>query len=200
MDAYGGGVYWTHRQPGGWYTDLVLQGNRYENIRANSLVGPSFGTQGWGIAASAETGYTIELHDGYSVIPQGQLVYQRTSIDSVVGQFGHISFGETDEIYGRLGARFAKGWHTTDGRTVTTWVDANIWHQFGDKALTTFTMLQGAPTTVEASLGGTWAQIGLGLSGQITHNVGIFAHIDYNMAINEPGSGVGGRVGAKVVW
>jgi len=201
LDAYGVGGYWTHRDPTGWYTDLVLQGHWYENIHANSVAGQSFDTQGWGLTASAEAGYQIALGDGFGVIPQGQLIYQRTSIDGGADQFGRISYGATDEIYGRLGARFAKGWLTNDGRTVSTWVDTNFWHQFGDDAKTTFTNLQGLdPTTVAASLGGTWAQIGLGLSGQLTRNVSIFGRTDYNIAIDQPGHSIGARAGIRVVW
>ena len=201
MDAYGVGGYWTHRDPGGWYTDLVLQGNWYENIRAHSVAGQSLNTNGWGITASAETGYVLALGDGYSVIPQGQLIYQRTDIQGGVDQFGRISYGATDEIYGRLGARFAKGWLTSDGRTVTTWAETNFWHQFGDDAQTTFATLQGAnPTTFAASLGGTWAQLGLGLSGQLTRNVSVFGITDYNVALSQPGHSLGGRAGVRVAW
>jgi len=209
MDAYGVGGYWTHRDPRGWYTDLVLQGNLYDNIRAYSVGNLAFAnpeaqllrTRGWGITASAETGYQIALGDGYSVIPQGQLIYQRTNIDGGADQFGFISYGATDEIYGRLGARFAKAWLTNDGRVVTTWVETNVWHQFGEDAKTTFTTLDGTfPTTLSTSLGGTWAQLRLGLTGQLTRNVSIFGDADYNIVLNQPGHSLGGRTGIKVAW
>ena len=201
MDAYGVGSYWTHRDPTGWYTDLVLQGNWYENIRAHSVTGQGLGTHGWGITASAETGYVVAFGGGYSVIPQGQLIYQRTSINGGTDQFSQISYNATDEIYGRLGARFAKGWLTNDGRTVTAWAETNFWHQFGDDAQTTFTNLQGInPTTFTTSLGGTWAQVGLGLSGQLTRNVSVFGNADYNVALSQPGHSLGGRAGVRVNW
>jgi len=201
MDAYGFGGYWTHRDPTGWYTDLVLQGNWYENIHAHSVTGQGLDTHGWGITASAETGYVIALGGGYGVIPQGQLIYQRTSLQGGADQFSLISYNATDEIYGRLGVRFAKGWLTNEGRTVTTWVETNFWHQFGDDATTTFANLQGAnPATFAASLGGTWAQLGLGISGQLTRNVSVFGNADYNIALNQPGHSLGGRAGVRVNW
>jgi len=201
LDAYGFGGYWTHRDPTGWYTDLVLQGDWYENIRTASVAGVNFHTQGWGITASAEAGYQIALSDGYFVIPQGQIIYQRTAIDSGADQFARITFGATDEIYGRLGGRFAKGWLTNDSRTVTTWAEANIWHQFGDNAQTTFASLQGNfPTSFGVGLGGTWAQVGLGISGQMTRNVSVFGITDYNIAMNQPGHSLGGRAGIRVAW
>jgi outer membrane autotransporter protein len=201
LDTYGFGAYWTHRDPVGWYTDLVLQGNLYQNINTTSEAGIGFHTQGWGITASAEAGYKIALGGGYSVIPQGQLIYQRTSLDGGVDQFGRISFGPTDEVYGRLGGRFAKDWLINETRKVTTWAEANIWQQFGSDAKTTFATLDGAfPTTVGAGLGGTWAQLGVGLSGQVTRNVSIFGVADYNIALNQSGHSVGGRIGIKVTW
>jgi outer membrane autotransporter protein len=201
MDAYGFGAYWTHRDPVGWYTDLVLQGNLYQNINTSSAAGVDFRTQGWGITASGEAGYKIALGYGYSVIPQGQLIYQRTSLDSGADQFGRISFGTTDEIYGRLGGRLAKDWLSNDNRKVTTWAEANIWQQFGSDAKTTFATLDGAfPTTVGAALGGTWAQLGLGLSGQVTRTVSIFGVADYNIALSQPGHSLGGRAGIRIAW
>jgi outer membrane autotransporter protein len=201
MEAYGFGAYWTHRAPTGWYTDLVLQGNLYDNIRAASSAGQSFNTSGWGITASAEAGYVIALGNGYNVVPQGQLIYQRTSLSGGADQFGRIDYDATNEVYGRLGARFAKGWPTNDGRSVTTWVDANLWRQFGGDAKTTFSTLQGAnPTAVGASLGGSWAQIGLGISGQITDKLSVFGAADYNISLDQPGHSVGGRTGIRFTW
>jgi outer membrane autotransporter protein len=201
MDAYSVGGYWTHRAAQGWYTDFVLQGNWYEHIHAHSVLSESFDTQGWGLTASAEAGYQIALGNGYVVIPQGQLVYQRTSIDGGADRYGRINYGAIDEIYARAGARFANGWLTNDNRTVTTWLETNIWHQFEGDARTTFTALDGGnPNTFTTSLGGTWGQIGIGLSGQLTRNLTIFGKADYNIAINQPGHSLGGRVGARVSW
>jgi len=204
MDAYSVGAYWTHRDPQGWYTDLVLQGSWYEHIHTRSVAGQSFDTQGWGLTASAETGYVIALGSGYSIIPQAQLVYQRTDIDGGADEFARISFGATDEVYGRLGSRFAKNWLTNDGRVVTTWAETDVWHQFSGDFNTTFASLQGTnPVTFSTKgvgLGTTWGQFGLGISGQLTHNVNIFGVADYNVAFDQPGHSLGGRAGVRVNW
>ncbi|MCL2715746.1 MAG: autotransporter outer membrane beta-barrel domain-containing protein [Alphaproteobacteria bacterium] len=201
LNAYGIGGYWTHRAPGGWYSDLVFQGNWYDDIRSRSADAVSLNTNGWGITASAETGYVIALGNGYSVTPQGQLVYQRTDIRDGMDPFGRVNFGATDEIYGRLGARTAKSWITDRGQTVVTWLNTSVWHQFGNDATTTFATLQGTnPMSFEANLGGTWAQIGLGISGQVTRSVSIFGSADYNIALSQPGHGLGGRAGIRVSW
>jgi len=135
------------------------------------------------------------------VIPQGQIIYQRTSIDSRADPYAQISYDSTNEIYGRFGGRFAKDWLTSSGRIVTTWTQASIWHQFGSHAQTTFSTLQDDfPTSFKVGLGGTWAEVGLGVSGQLTRNASIFGIAIYNIAISQSGHSVGGRSGVRVTW
>ncbi|MCL2715748.1 MAG: autotransporter domain-containing protein [Alphaproteobacteria bacterium] len=201
LDAYGVGAYWTHRNPGGWYSDFVVQGDSYQDIRSRSTLGVTLATTGWGIAASAETGYVIALGDVMSVIPQGQLVYQRTAINDGVDPFGRIRYGATDEIYGRLGTRLARNWLTSSGHNLVTWIETSVWHQFGEDANTSFASLQGSnAVNFAARLGGTWAQLGLGLSGQLTRSVSLFGSGDYNIGLSDGGHGLGGRVGLRLAW
>ena len=49
-------------------------------------------------------------------------------------------------------------------------------------------------------LGGTWAQIGLGLSGELTNHISAFGTIDYNVVLNHPGESLGGQVGVTIGW
>ena len=201
MDSYAAGGYWSHHGPGGWYADLAVQGLWYENLRAATFGGMSISTSGTGFAVSGKTGYWIALGGGYFVVPQTQLIYQHTNINGAVDAFSQINFGAIDELYARLGVRLTRDWATNDGSTVTTWVDVNLWRQFGGDATTTFSSLQGAnPTTFEAGLGDTWAQLRLGLSGNVTRNLSIFGGADYNVALNQPGHSLGGRAGIKVHW
>ncbi|MDR1076455.1 MAG: autotransporter domain-containing protein [Xanthomonadaceae bacterium] len=201
MDSYAVGGYWTRRDPGGWYTDIVLQGVWYQNIDAAAFGVERTSTRGSGVVASGEAGYTFAFGSSYAFVPQAQLIYQRTHIKGASDAFGLIDFDTTDEIYGRLGGRLTKDGATSGGSLLTTWADVNVWHQFGDDATTSFASLQGAnPTELAASLGGTWGQIGLGLSGQVTRNLNLFGGIDYNFGLGQSGDSVGGRVGIKVFW
>lgn len=52
---------------------------------------------------------------------------------------------------------------------------------------------------MEASLGGSWAQFGLGLTGRISEKVGVFAAADYNVSLDEAGQSFGGRAGIRVI-
>jgi len=201
MDSYAFGGYWTHRDPVGWYTDLVLQTTWYENIDTITFGGQTLSTNGFGFAASGEAGYRIALGSGYDIAPQGQLIYQRISIDDAADAFSRIKFGDSNEMYGRLGCRLAKGWETKMNNAMTAWVETNIWRRFDSDTDTTFANLQGEnPTTVTASLGETWAQLGIGLSGQVTPNVIVFVNGNYNLALSQDGHSFGGHIGLKVSW
>ncbi|MDR0787698.1 MAG: autotransporter outer membrane beta-barrel domain-containing protein [Gemmatimonadota bacterium] len=201
MDGYTLGGYWTHHAAIGWYTDLVLQGTMYQNIHANSVTDESFRIKGQGLTASVEAGHRLSLGGNYSMTPQGQLVYQRTSIDNSPDEFSLIRSDPTSEVYGRLGTKLTRNWFTRRGCTVSAWGETNLWHQFGADTETTFSTLEGAfPSSFRAALGGTWLQSGLGVSGQLTRNVSLFGAADYNAGISQPGNGFSGRAGVKVSW
>lgn len=202
MDGYSAGAYWTRKGASGWYVDGVVQGTWYDRIRANSVLGESLKTNGWGFTASLESGYPVALGAGWAIEPQAQLIYQRISIDDGADRFGQVRYDDTNAVYGRVGARLTKNGSMDDGRTITLWGRANLWHTFGADAKTTFTSLAGTnPLTLNTDLGGSWAQFGLGASGQLTKSTSVFASADYNLGLGEAkGHGIAGRLGIKVVW
>ncbi len=206
IDGYSLGGYWTRLDESGWYVDGVLQATWYD-ANTNSegrgrLPGESFGTDGWGFAASVETGRPFSLTNGWSIEPQAQLVYQHISLDDDADHFGQFNYSDTDTLYGRLGARLARDWATENGRRFTAFASADIWSSFGASGDTTIASLSGAnPVTFHTDLGGNWGHVGIGLSGEVAQNVTVFASGDYNFGV---GSGDfdswGGRVGLKVKW
>ncbi|MCL2714065.1 MAG: autotransporter outer membrane beta-barrel domain-containing protein [Alphaproteobacteria bacterium] len=200
MNAYGFGSYWSHRDPGGWYSDVSLQGSRYDNVRASSSSGSFASSSGWGVAASAETGYVALLGQGYSIIPQAQLIYQRIDLGGGLTPLGAIAFAPTDEYYARVGGRFNRVWQNSGGCAVSTWAEANIWHQFGDTGTRFSNFDSSNPIGLGSDLGGTWAQIGLGIAGQLSRSVSLFGSADYNIAFSQPGHSLGGRAGLRLAW
>lgn len=202
MNAYSLGAYWTHFGAPGWYVDAVLQGTRYDQAEATSVLGESLDSEGWGIAASLEGGYPFALGQGWTVEPSAQLVYQHVTLDGGADSFGLIGFDDSDALYGRLGGRLARSWMTQSNRRMTGWLSANVWSSFGAQADTTFSSLSGAnPVTLRADLGGTWGSFGLGFSAEVADNVRLFASGDYNIGFSGGDSwSVGGRAGLKVVW
>jgi len=211
FDGYSLGGYWTHRFQSGWYTDAVLQSTWYENVRAQSVGdsfiagnpgGQLFRTHGWGIAASLMAGYPIALARGLVLDPQAQLIFQHISMSGGADQYGLIQFGDSDNIYGRIGGKLTQSWQTADGTPLKVWGITNVWHQFGSDGTTTFRTLQGTePTAFNTSLGGTWMQFGLGISGEVARNVTVFGAAEYNLVVADgDGYSWGGKAGVKLGW
>ncbi|GGC92686.1 autotransporter outer membrane beta-barrel domain-containing protein [Chelatococcus reniformis] len=202
MDAYAMGAYWTHRGAGGWYVDAAIQGTFYDQAHATSLLGEFLKTQGWGLLASLEGGYPIALGTAWTIEPQAQVIYQRLSFADGADRYGAVGYDTAGTAYGRIGARLTRAWMLDNGRAISTWGRVNLWHAFGDGPTATFASLSGAyPMAFDAGTGGTWAQLGAGVSAAVADNVSLFAAADCNVRLgSETGRSVGGRLGFRVTW
>lgn len=203
MYGYSLGGYWTRKGASGWYVDGVLQGTRYDNVKTKSIFAEKLETDGWGVAASLEAGYPFVLAPGWALEPQGQLVYQWTKLEDSADSFARISFDDTSTFYGRIGARLTRRVAQGEAQDLTAWARLNIWHAFDSDATTNFASLQGFnPVALSAPIGAsTWAQVGVGLSGQIARNASAFGSVDYNRSLDGANSdGWSGRVGVRFKW
>ena len=202
MNGYSLGGYWTRVGPSGWYLDAVVQGTWYDRIKAESELGGIAESNGWGVAASIETGKPFSLGNGYAIEPEAQLVYQHIAIDGVANPVAAVDFDNIDALYGRLGARLTRAWVAADGRPTTIWARANIWQNLtGDNATTAFAIQGLNPARLETDLGGTWGQFGIGVSGQLTASATVFVSGDYNLSLgSEDGHSWEGRIGTKISW
>ncbi|MEN3931192.1 autotransporter outer membrane beta-barrel domain-containing protein [Microvirga sp. W0021] len=204
MDAYTVGGYWTHFSPQGWYTDAVVQGTWY-STDARSVYGQKIKPDGFGILASLEGGYSYKLSNGWVIEPQAQIAYQNISFDKMVDAYGRFSISDTESLRGRLGVRLARSWALEDKenpRKIMTWLRANIWHEFmGDSTTTAYNSNYIYSAAIPSSLGGTWGEIGAGISGQITENIGLFGTASYNRSLDNKGREAwDGRLGATIRW
>ncbi len=204
MDSYTLGGYYTHIAPSGWYVDTVLQGTRYSDVKATSsaVQSQTLETSGRGIMASVEGGYPIALGDDWAIEPQAQLVYQGLNFKDGADAFGGVAFQNSNAVYGRVAGRLQKELTNADGTRTALWARASLWSDFGSEAKTTFTNLAGAnPATLKTDLGGNWAQIDVGVSGQVSRNVSAFATANYGQSLGGgKGHGWGARAGIKVAW
>ncbi|WP_027896251.1 autotransporter outer membrane beta-barrel domain-containing protein [Zestomonas thermotolerans] len=203
MDGYSLGAYWTHLAPSRWYLDAVGQLTRYDNVRAKASGGETVKPDGWGFAASLEGGYPFQLDEKWSLEPQAQLVYQYVDLGgSTHDRYGRIDFKDSDALYGRLGARLARNWEKEDGREHAFWLRANLWHDFGAEADTTFSAPDGQNAVkLHTGLGGTWGQVGAGFNTQFRDNLNAFLAVDYEQSLeNSRAHGVSGRIGLQYTW
>ncbi|MEN3929856.1 autotransporter outer membrane beta-barrel domain-containing protein [Microvirga sp. W0021] len=204
MDAYTLGAYWTHISAMGWYTDAVVQGTWY-SADARSTDNQRIKPNGFSILASLEAGYSFRLNNGWAIEPQAQIVYQNISFNNARDAYGLVRFSNNDSLRGRLGIRVTKTWNMGDEATprlLTTWLRANIWHEFLGKTRTSYGSLDGSDfTPFHSYLKGTWAEVGAGASMQMTEAVNLFATGSYNRALDNKGrEGWNGRLGVTVKW
>ena len=212
MNGYSLGGYWTHKGVSEWYLDGVLQGTRYDQAEAYSEYTPlnqKIYPNGYGLVASLEAGIPFGPREGWRWEPQAQLIYQYVTLDNGSDRYGWVEYGDTSTLYGRIGARLTKDWvrdqekkdlaNCADERKRSVWARVNLWHSFGSDADTTFTALNGmGATTLTTSMGDTWGQLGLGISGQLSQRLTAYLTGDYNMALTDGnGEAFSGEVGLR---
>ncbi|MFC3814986.1 autotransporter outer membrane beta-barrel domain-containing protein [Lysobacter sp. GCM10012299] len=109
------GAYGTWMAAGGWYLDGVLQraGHHYE-IRPTG--NPHVSGEANGFLASVEGGKTIALTKRWSIEPQAQLAWQRSSFDNLDLVGARVLQDASSGWTGRLGARIKGDLATEAGR------------------------------------------------------------------------------------
>ncbi len=167
------GGYWTHYGATGWYSDSVVQGTWYDRAQGYGNLS-SMDVGGFGVAASEELGDPLQLPHGLMLEPQVQAIYQHSHLDAGYDAYGYTSFGDTDDIRARIGARLATttGFTTNSGAIIpiAVWGRFNVWHDFLlNRPAATFSALSLTDsTTLTGGLEGTWGELDAGATAQIT--------------------------------
>jgi len=180
----------------------VAQVTRYDAARAWSVEGEEIAPDGWGATASLEMGYSFELSESWNIEPQAQLIYQTVTLGNTHDQYGSVRYANSDAWHGRLGARLVKNWEGADGQEYAFWGRANVWHDFGAHAQTTFSSVNGRNAVdLRTGLGSTRAQLGLGFNAQVREELSTFIAVDYEQSLSDRRSrSVSGHIGLQYVW
>ncbi len=105
----GGSLTWL--MSNGFYADLLGLGS-FHDIDVTTVAAAG-STDGDTIAGSVEMGYRFNVN-GLSVVPQAQLIYQNTSIDSYTDSGGTtFAFADADYLEGRFGLGFEHNYAMT---------------------------------------------------------------------------------------
>ncbi|CAN7751283.1 autotransporter outer membrane beta-barrel domain-containing protein [Variovorax sp. LjRoot175] len=207
FDAHTLGLYGTRFGASGWYVDGIAQVTWYEDVKAQSsrVAGPaspiSLSTKGRGWASSLEGGYPIQIGGGWIAEPQAQLTYQRINLDDSADVAAIVRFQTTESLAGRVGARFARTWALDEGdkpRLLTTWLRANLWHEFMGDNKTEFSSATGF-LPFGSDLGGTWVELAAGFSAQLTRRATAYAQVGYMRGASDRHA-VNGRLGVRLNW
>jgi hypothetical protein len=161
FEAWSLGGYWTHVGPGGWYLDAVVQGTGYSGHAKTPI--SSLPTNGWGFLASLEGGYPFPVWFWPRLVlePQVQIIWQHVGFLKDFDGIDAIEPGATSGWTGRLGLLAESTIVTDSGKVWQPYFRANLWHDWGAQAASTFepspirVLLDEAATRLELAGGGT---------------------------------------------
>ena len=139
-EAYGIGAALTWYGENGFYVDGQARWTRYDtDLRSTTLAQLlEDGNKASGYAVGVEVGQRIRLGDQWSVIPQAQVTYGKTSFDSFNDAFGaHVSQQKGNSGTGRAGVMvdYRSARQGSAGTVAThVYAIANLYRTFGDAA------------------------------------------------------------------
>ena len=195
LNNYNYGAYWTRVASSGWYTDTVLMGSALR-LSTNSVNGVGASSSGNAITGSIETGLPVSLSEGLTLEPQAQLVWQRTSLDSLNDGVSDVRWNNGNTLQGRVGARLQWAFEA-NGVNWKPYLRANVLRSFGQDDETAF----DGSTTVANSIGQTAGQVGAGLVAQVSQSGSLYATTGYLTNLGgEHQRVVTGNVGVRWTW
>jgi fibronectin-binding autotransporter adhesin len=191
------GIYVTYfnvQQPGvGFYFDGIVKANQLDlSIRPWSR--PVNATpDADAFSGSAEIGYGFAFGNGWSLMPQGQLIGIEVTENSFTDAYGvNVSVGDSTSIIGRLGLQIQDSIPTASGGVIAPYAIVNVYSNFeGD----TVSYVNG--TRLASDIGVTWGTIGGGLTASLGSVFDAYASADYSFGDVE---GWNGTVGLRAHW
>ena len=194
------GLYWTYSNPR-LYVDTVVQRSWY-NGRARAVNGIRIDTDGTGILASVETGYTLPLSSRWSMQPQAQVVAQGVSLDRTAIPAAAVTQNSDGRVTARLGARLRGDYDIGDG-SIQPYGRVDIWKGFASLDRTTFTT-SSAATTIDTNNASFWGEAGGGLTWSPVARFAIYGEATHRFTLSESrgktGHSTGGALGAKLAF
>ncbi|QGZ66859.1 autotransporter outer membrane beta-barrel domain-containing protein [Paraburkholderia acidisoli] len=197
LDAYAGGLYWTHYGQQGWYLDAVLQGTYYSGdaTTANARLP----VNGGGFASSLEAGYPFPIGNRFVLEPQMQVIWQYVSFSDENDGLGPVALGSSSGTTGRIGVR---GRWTLDGKNGQIWQPygrVNLWHDWGGESSTAF----GADPVPLLSQA-TRLEFAAGVTTRIDQRFSAYLQAGYQFAVGGTEGGrrqsVQGDIGLRYRW
>ncbi len=173
---YNAGVYWTHLGPSNWYLDGVIQSNWFKSSNDSRRIVKD--VNGTTYAASLEGGYPFRVTNHFSVEPQAQIIYQSLQGKKIKVDASRVDFNPAQSLISRLGARLL--WEGCMGssspRKLSIWLTGSAWHESKGKSTIEFST-STTPIPFSSTINGTWAELDLGATAQLTKELSVYATI-----------------------
>jgi outer membrane autotransporter protein len=193
--ALGLGGYFTQHMSNGMYVDVVGQANHITNKFNDSYSGQSK-QKGWQAGLSTEIGKTVGNIGGWNVEPQAQLSYAYGNYKNFADAYSTIGNDNTNSLRGRLGVRLFKDLNIS-GQAAQYYGIANIGHDFIKPKNVTLSD-RTSSTTLNERFDNTYAEIGAGVSGQVSKTTSLHADARYQRSFKGNKEGAHLDVGVKV--
>lgn len=195
------GLYATHYNAAGWYSDAVLQGSWLDMTVAGDG-GGTISTTSTGWLASIEIGMPLAIGGhGSAFEPQAQLIYSSTHVGNTTDSSGlTYSFDDKDSLIGRAGFRLKGTKDNGDGDNgrglVTGYIKTNLWSNLmgGDSSM----MAELTPINVQGKT--IWADAGLGFTVQGGKNLELFVDGGMEFGLDQQYSAFTGNAGIRFNW
>jgi outer membrane autotransporter protein len=82
---------------------------------------------------------------------------------------------------------------------ITAWLRPNLWYEFLGDPKTSFSSATGF-IPFRADLGGSWAELNGGVSGQVTRTTSIYANASYQLGLDGRGDAWDAKIGGRINW
>jgi outer membrane autotransporter protein len=168
----------------GFSADLSVRRDNY-NMRVTNETARVFRDKldGEGTTVNASIAYKHQLSNSFFVEPSAQLIWSRTSVDSLdlgeqpglSGNFGQFRFRDIDSLLGRVGVRVGTTFQL-GSFGVQPFMAAHLWHEFEDHAQATFVAPGNVDIPLSVNRVGTFGQVGAGVSAQLLQT-GLFGFV-----------------------
>ncbi|RZL94556.1 MAG: autotransporter outer membrane beta-barrel domain-containing protein, partial [Variovorax sp.] len=194
------GGYATWMEAGGFYADTVLQaGSHRYSVRPD--LNPKASGKGSSLVASLEAGKALALADRWTLEPQAQLAYQKSSFDDVLIAGAGVRQDADSGWIGRLGVRIKGDFATGAGR-LQPYARVNLYRASSGTDVATF-IGPAAATRIASASGYSAAELAGGATLALNEALSLYGEIGHVFSIGGAAkveSSVQGSVGVKVRW
>lgn len=200
LDGYSLGLNATLAMDNGSYLDVLVLGTRLTGVSANSPLGTSIQTTGWGLSGSVEGGWRLGFSDTVSLTPQVQFYGVHTQLADSGDLFSRIEMPNASMFVGRVGLKIAYDNASLQGPKTQLWARVSALTTLsGRDASTSFLNVAGTnPTVFQSQAPATWMSLDAGVTVNATPNTQINIGLGYQTSFNGQFTGVSGQINARI--
>lgn len=202
LQGYTLGLNATHITAQGFYVDALLQATRFSGVRANSILGASINTTGWGLSASIESGMKIKMTDQINLTPQAQLIYNNTQMNDTADFYANIGIPNDSSLTGRIGLKLSYDNLTPTGSASQAWIRlSGLSTLTGRNSQIVFQSPNGnSNVAFNAQTPANWLSLDAGLNVALSKTSQLSFTLGYDTSVTNAYRGGYGQVGLQVAF